>query len=150
MREYEMLGYAMVGSNDLTKAKEFYEKLFSSVGFARLVDLKAGGACWGPPGWGRGSSTSMFCVVSPIDGQPACFGNGTMIGFALDSPEDVDRIYEAAMAMGGHDEGEPGLREINISGFYGAYFRDLDNNKLVAYHIVEPGSAQSKTLRKLY
>jgi hypothetical protein len=145
-----VLGYAMVGSNDLERSKRFYEELFSAVGFARLVDLKAGGACWGPPGWGRGSSVSMFCVVSPIDGNPATFGNGTMIGFALSCPKDVDRIYEAAMRLGGVDEGEPGLREINVPGFYGAYFRDLDNNKLVAYFIVEPGSAEAGHLKKLY
>ena len=92
----------------------------------------------------------MFCVVAPIDGNAATFGNGTMIGFALACPEDVDRIYEVAMRLGGVDEGEPGLREINVPGFYGAYFRDLDNNKLVAYHIVEPGSEQASRLQKLY
>ena len=145
-----MLGYTMVGSNDLDSAKAFYEEMFAIAGHARLVDLKAGGACWGPPGWGHASSTSMFCVVSPINGDEACFGNGTMIGIVVDSPEIVDRIYEYAMAQGAVDEGEPGLREINIPGFYGCYFRDLDHNKLAVYHIVEPGGAQSKTLNKLY
>ena len=140
----------MFGSNDLPRAKDYYEKLFAVAGFKRLVDLKAGGACWGPPGWGYGSETSMFCVVSPIDGNEACFGNGTMIGIVVDSPATVDRIYATAMEMGSIDEGEPGLREINVPGFYGCYFRDPDGNKLAVYHIVEPGGTLSHTLKKLY
>ncbi len=73
-----------------------------------------------------------------------------MIAIVVDSAATVDRIYEVAMMMGAVDEGEPGLREINIPGFYGCYFRDLDQNKLAVYHIVEPDGSEYKTLKKLY
>ena len=42
----------------------------------------------------------------------------------------VDRLYNLAMSLGAQDEGAPGER---FPGFYAAYFRDLDGNKLNAF-----------------
>ena len=39
----------------------------------------------------------------------------------------VDRLHAIALANGGSDEGPPGVR---ANGFYAAYFRDPDGNKL--------------------
>jgi predicted lactoylglutathione lyase len=44
----------------------------------------------------------------------------------------VDTLYAKAIELGASCEGEPGER---IPGFYGAYFRDLDGNKLVFFHM---------------
>jgi predicted lactoylglutathione lyase len=57
-------------------------------------------------------------------------GNGVMAGIAVDSRDKVDRIHAKALALGGSDEGAPGLRADGGDGFYAAYFRDLDGNKL--------------------
>ena len=65
------------------------------------------------------------------DEKEATAGNGTMFGFAADTDEQVDRIYNHALANGGSDEGPPGARS---EQFYGAYFRDPAGNKLVAFH----------------
>jgi predicted lactoylglutathione lyase len=46
----------------------------------------------------------------------------------LDAPEKVDRLYKKAIELGATDEGPPGPRA--DGGFYAAYFRDLDGNKL--------------------
>ena len=43
-------------------------------------------------------------------------------------------MYEKALELGGSDEGGPGPR--GDSGFYAAYFRDLDGNKLNAFCMV--------------
>jgi predicted lactoylglutathione lyase len=74
----------------------------------------------------------MLAICKPYDGQPATAGNGVMIALAADSRAEVDKTYAAAIAAGGKDEGEPGLRG---GEFYGAYFRDLDGNKLCVFKI---------------
>jgi predicted lactoylglutathione lyase len=75
----------------------------------------------------------MLCIMTPFDGKPATVGNGVMAGIAADSRDQVDRIYRKALDLGGSDEGAPGLRSDGGDGFYAAYFRDLDGNKLDVY-----------------
>ena len=72
----------------------------------------------------------MLYVTLPYDGQPASFGNGTMLALNATAPEQVDRFYAAALAHGGTDEGAPGLRY--SATFYSCYVRDPDGNKLSA------------------
>ena len=68
----------------------------------------------------------MFAVAEPFDGNEASNGNGTMVGFHVDSPEEVNRLYAKAIELGGTSEGEPKVR----SGMHSAYVRDLDKNKI--------------------
>jgi predicted lactoylglutathione lyase len=72
----------------------------------------------------------MLCVCLPYDGNAASVGNGVMAALAAKDKEMVGRIYDLALSLGGTDEGKPGPRG---EGFYAAYFRDLDGNKLNAY-----------------
>ena len=76
----------------------------------------------------------MFSVMKPFDGQAASVGNGTMVALAAKDPEQVQALHAKALALGGQDEGAPGPRG---TGFYGAYFRDLDGNKLAACCLVK-------------
>jgi catechol 2,3-dioxygenase-like lactoylglutathione lyase family enzyme len=119
-----MIGYAMVGTNDLEKAKSFYDAVLDELGGKRSF---AGDRM---QGYSAGDKSPMFAVCRPHDGKEATFGNGTMISFAASSRELVEKVYKKALASGGKDEGAPGLRG---ETFYGAYFRDLDGNKLCVY-----------------
>ena len=58
---------------------------------------------------------------------------GVMVALAAGSNEMAKKLYTKARELGATGEGEPGPRA--GGGFYGGYFRDLDGNKLVAYHI---------------
>jgi catechol 2,3-dioxygenase-like lactoylglutathione lyase family enzyme len=120
-----MIGYTTLGTNDLPRAAAFYDALFAEMGIQRLMEFPRGIA------WGRSWDTPGFGVMQPFDGQPATRGNGTMIALAAGSRENVDRLYAKAMALGATDEGPPGQRS---EGFYAAYFRDLDGNKLNFFH----------------
>jgi predicted lactoylglutathione lyase len=71
-------------------------------------------------------------VTIPFDKQPATAGNGNMVALAASSREQVDRLHARALELGGSDEGAPGQR---WEGFYAAYFRDLDGNKLNACYM---------------
>ena len=124
-----MIGYTTVGTNDLDRARRYYDALMAELGAGRLLELPHGFTMYG---------TSMnrpgFVVTPPYDGAEAKPGNGTMIALVVDSRAKVDALHAKALELGGTDEGAPGLRgpEGN-SAFYGAYFRDLDGNKLCAF-----------------
>jgi predicted lactoylglutathione lyase len=80
---------------------------------------------WGKPGGGAGIG-----VTRPFDGNAASVGNGVMVALEAKDTTQVKRLYEIALANGGTDEGPPGDRG---EGFYAAYFRDTDGNKLNAF-----------------
>ena len=122
-----MIGYTLVGSNDLTKALEFYDTLLPVIGAAKVFDHPSGGRVYGVA-----ADKPMFGVVAPANGEPATFGNGTMISFLCDDHAQIQALFDKAIELGGTSEGEPGWRGPE-GGFYGCYFRDLDGNKLCAY-----------------
>ena len=119
-----MYSHVMVGSNNLGVAKTFYDSLFEKEGRA---DDK------GRLSYGR--KGAVFMVTSPIDGLPATHGNGSTIGFAFDSPEEVDAWHRRGLAGGGTAiEDPPGVRSNPFGSLYLAYLRDPDGNKLCGLH----------------
>src|SRR5262245_66153189 len=95
-------------------------------------------------GFGRGP---MFAVGKPYDKQAATHGNGAMIALNVGSTEKVHAAHELALKLGGSDEGAPGPRVGN--GFYGAYFRDLDGNKLCVFTMVkDQGRSEERRVGK--
>ena len=81
--------------------------------------------------WGSADGGAGLGVTQPFDGKPMTVGNGVMVALAAKDRAEVDRIYKLALSLGGTDEGPPGPR--GEGGFYAAYFRDLDGNKLNAF-----------------
>jgi len=117
-----MIGYVTLGTNDMPKAAAFYDDLLAELGASRMMESETFIA------WGVSMDKPALSVAKPFDGQAASVGNGTMIALAVDNPKKVDTLYEKAVSLGAADEGKPGPR--GDSGFYAAYFRDLDGNKL--------------------
>jgi catechol 2,3-dioxygenase-like lactoylglutathione lyase family enzyme len=119
-----MFSHVMVGSNDLERSQSFYDALFGKE--AKRDDK-------GRLSYGRRGA--VFMVTDPIDGQPATLGNGSTIGFAFDTPEEVDAWHAAGVAAGGTPiEDPPGWRENAFGKLYLAYLRDPDGNKLCGLH----------------
>lgn len=116
-----MIGYITVGTNDLERAASYYDALLGEMGAGRFLQDDRFIA------WSVAPEQPGFSVTKPFDGKPATIGNGDMTAFMVDSNEKVDAMYKKAIELGGTDEGEPGYR---MDGFYAAYFRDLDGNKL--------------------
>jgi predicted lactoylglutathione lyase len=119
-----MIAYTVVGTNDLEKSAGFYDALLAEIGGKRALEL--GGIIL----YGGAKGTPFFCIAEPVDGNSATVGNGSMISFGAQSPEEVDRLHAKAIALGASDEGAPGPRERGGLEFYAGYFRDLDGNKL--------------------
>ena len=119
-----MFSHVMVGSNDLARSKRFYDALF---GKEAKTDDK------GRLSYGRRGAVLM--VSNPIDGQPATHANGGTVGFAFDSPEDVDAWHAAGVTNGGKScEDPPGVRDAGFGKMYLAYLRDPDGNKLCGFY----------------
>ena len=122
-----MFSHVMVGTNDVAKAKQFYDATFGALGGnpgmqddkGRLIYMHNGG---------------LFLVTPPINGEPATHANGGTIGFAM-TPEQADAWHAAGCANGGTTcEDPPGVREGGFGKLYLAYLRDPDGNKLCALH----------------
>lgn len=119
-----MIGYVTLGTNDREKSAKFYDALCSELGVTRMMENEQFIA-WGTPDGGAGIG-----LTRPFDGKPASVGNGVMVALAAKDKAQVDRLHDIALAHGGTDEGAPGDRG---GGFYAAYFRDPDGNKLNAF-----------------
>lgn len=116
-----MLAYVTLGSNNVERALEFYDALMPALGAKRFFDngrLYFYGTEMGKP---------MFAIGGPYDEGAASCGNGVMPALAAPDTATVDRVYAKAIELGATDEGAPGNR---MPTFYGAYFRDLDGNKI--------------------
>ena len=130
-----MFSHVTVGCNDLERASAFYDALLLPLGLRRRAVTPDGGpaaACWVMPD----QALPRFYVSLPFDRAAAGAGNGSMAAFAAPSPASVNAAYAAALAAGGTDEGAPGLRPHYGPGYYGAYLRDPDGNKV---HVVHRG-----------
>jgi catechol 2,3-dioxygenase-like lactoylglutathione lyase family enzyme len=123
----EMFSHVMIGTNDLEKAKVFYDALLGTLG-VRPAKVDGHRIFYF-------TKTGVFSVSKPINGEPATFANGGTIGFAAESPEQADAWHAAGIANGGKTcENPPGIREGSAGKMYLAYLRDLDGNKICAMH----------------
>lgn len=120
-----MIGYVTLGTNDLKKAAKFYDALAKEMGVGRMMDFEEFIA------WGEMGGAPGIAATKPADGRAASVGNGVMVALQAEDKDQVQRLYDLALANGGSDEGAPGPR--GDEGFYAGYFRDPDGNKLNAF-----------------
>ena len=118
-----MFSHVMIGTNDLPRAKAFYDATLGTLGVAAgFTDRHR--VFWRTP-------TGVFSVSLPIDGKPATVGNGSTLGFACTSAEQVQAWHATGLAHGGVTcEDPPGVREGAAGQLYIAYLRDPDGNKI--------------------
>ncbi len=79
---------------------------------------------------GSRKARPLFLVGKAFDGKVATSGNGQMVALLAPTREAVRRCYDMAIKMGATGDGEPGLRPHYHEHYYGAYFRDPDDNSL--------------------
>lgn len=126
-----MIGYVTLGTADLPRAAKFYDAIAAEMDTPRMMDFETFIA------WGKADGPAGVAVTKPYDGNAPSVGNGVMVAFQADSKDQVQRLYDIALANGGTDEGPPGPRG---EGFYAGYFRDPDGNKLNAF-VMGPAAA---------
>ena len=88
--------HVTVGTNNLQRARDFYDKVLAPLGYKRLNDLGDNGSIWG-------ESAPEFFVLKPANGQPATVANCGTISFAAPSPAAVAGFHNAALELAGKD-----------------------------------------------
>ena len=123
-----MFSHIMVGANDVQESKVFYDAVLGALGYAPgVIDEK--GRCF------YFTDSGLFAITKPINGEPACHGNGSTIGFSATSSAAADAWHAAGLANGGAAcEDPPGVRESPIGDLYLGYLRDPSGNKLCVMH----------------
>ena len=129
-----MIGYVMLGTNDVPRAKAFYDPILGLFGASVLAAYSSDNRVF----YSAGAGQPMIAITKPHDGSAASVGNGTMVALPATTRALVDQAYAKAIAAGGADEGAPGVRGPNPNGFYGAYFRDPDGNKICLFRVGPP------------
>jgi predicted lactoylglutathione lyase len=120
-----MIGYVTLGTGDIERAASFYDALLAELDIKRTFSLERFIA------WGPDAKAPSLAICTPYDNEPATVGNGVMVALRVKTSEEVDKVYNKAIELGGSCEGPAGPR--GTTGFYAGYFRDLDGNKLNVY-----------------
>lgn len=118
------IDYVMIGTNDLARARDYYDAVFPEIGGTLDADYEGMTFCY------KFRNGTRAWVALPYDKQAATPANGSMPGFRCASPAEVNAAHGAALANGGTCEGEPGPRPMYGPTFYGCYVRDPDGNKM--------------------
>ncbi len=113
------LDYCVFGTNNMEASILFYNSLFEQTELNHVLTTERM-AFWQ-------CEDFAFAVAIPFNKKVASNGNGSMIGLNVGSIEEVIRLHEKAIELGGLCEGKPGQRGPK----YSAYIRDLDGNKMV-------------------
>jgi len=130
-----MFSHIAVGVSDLNRASDFYDAILLPLGLQQRQVTPDGGPaarCWIVPG----QTLPRFYAYAPFNRQAPSAGNGSMVAFLAPDAHAVRRAHAAGLAAGGTDEGAPGPRPHYGDGYYGAYLRDPDGNKI---HLVYRG-----------
>jgi hypothetical protein len=90
-----MIDYVTVGANDLARSAAFYDAIARVLGHARMFETERMVA------WGTPEKTAMMGAITPLDGEPATGGNGSMFGLRCEREEQVHAIYDHVLANGG-------------------------------------------------
>lgn len=125
-----MITTTRFGTKDIVRAKSFWSVIAPMVGATQLYDRENLIAF-------KGADGGMLLIGVPFEGSHDV-GNGNMAGFQASSRADVIAVHAKALELGGTDEGAPGVRGDDPNGFYGAYFRDPDGNKLAVFRFGPP------------
>jgi catechol 2,3-dioxygenase-like lactoylglutathione lyase family enzyme len=120
-----MLHHVSIGVADVQRAAQFYDAVLAKLGFKRVMEIM-------PYGIAYGLKFPQFWVQLPHDQSPPTRGNGTHIAFNANSKAAVNAFHKAAVSAGAKDEGAPGPRPEYTPEYYGAFVRDLDDNKIEA------------------
>jgi catechol 2,3-dioxygenase-like lactoylglutathione lyase family enzyme len=119
-----MIDHISIGVSDLERATRFYESVLGTIGCAPL-DVRAKTV-------GFGKHYSEFWL-NHRPGMPAVeSGSGSHVCLRAANTQAVDAFHAAALTAGGKSEGAPGERPQHGEGYYAAYVRDLDGNRIEA------------------
>ncbi len=119
-----MIDHVSLGVDDLDRAAHFYEAVLGTLGFAKL-EVR-------PATIGFGKRYPEFWLNLRAGMAPVPADSGVHVCVRARDTAAVDAFHAAALAAGGRSDGAPGLRGQHGRGYYAAFVRDLDGNRVEA------------------
>ena len=116
-----MLDHVTIGVTDVERSKKFYDRALRPLGIARLYAEAEEYA-------GYGISPKAFFWIGLRDTSQT----GSHIAFTAQDRATVDRFHAEAIAAGGRDNGQPGIRPDYHPDYYGAFVLDPDGHNIEA------------------
>ena len=125
-----MLHHISLGAANIERAARFYDAALEPLGYVRVwTDLRPGeqGQAVGYGPAGSGDKLAIKQVSTPIPEIP-----GFHVALAAPSRAAVAAFHAAALAAGGTDNGQPGLRPDYGPNYYAAFVVDPEGHRLEA------------------
>ena len=122
-----MFDHISIGVRDIARSRAFYDSALAATGLKRLSVSD------NSLGYGEDSVRLWIGLTdSPAPDDPK---SGLHVCFAAPDRESVARFHAAALAAGGRDNGEPGIRADYGADYFAAYVVDPDGYRLEALHL---------------
>jgi catechol 2,3-dioxygenase-like lactoylglutathione lyase family enzyme len=123
-----MIGFVMIGTDNLEKSSKFYDVVLNELDMAKVF---VGERYVGYSEKNNPKKIELYVTI-PFDNKKPTNGNGTMIALLAKSKKQVDKFHQVALQNGAFNEGFPGKRKADPNGYY-AYIRDLNGNKICVH-----------------
>jgi catechol 2,3-dioxygenase-like lactoylglutathione lyase family enzyme len=116
-----MIDHTGITVSNFEKSKEFYTNSLAPLGYQLLREFDASAA-----GFGIARNPDFWILQGEVN-TPR-----THVAFRAETREIVQAFHEAALEVGGQDNGAPGLRTHYHPNYYSAYVLDLDGHNIEA------------------
>ena len=119
-----MLHHVSFPVTDLALSGAFYDAALGALGFRRVFEDETA------IGYGLVDDQDMFCLK--LRNEVWAPSAGFHLAFAAPDQAAVDRFHAKALAIGGDDNGAPGLRPDYGAQYYAAFLIDPDGHRIEA------------------
>jgi catechol 2,3-dioxygenase-like lactoylglutathione lyase family enzyme len=126
-----MIDHVSISVSDLDRSTRFYESMLGAIGFTKL-EVR-------PTIVGFGKKYPEFWLNLRAATMPVAAGSGAHVCLRARTTAEVDAFHAAALAAGGLCDGTPGLRPQHGDGYYAAFIRDPDGNRVEAVTFLAAG-----------
>jgi catechol 2,3-dioxygenase-like lactoylglutathione lyase family enzyme len=116
-----MIDHTGINVSNFEKSKEFYAKALAPLGYQLLKEFNSFMGGFGIDG------EADFWIMQGEVNTPRIH-----IAFRAETREIVQAFYNAALEVGGRDNGAPGLRTHYHPDYYGAFVLDPDGHNIEA------------------
>ena len=124
-----MIDHISIGVRDLAASARFYDAALAPLGYARMIVRETT--------IGYGKQYPDFWLNERRTMAPVGPNTGAHICLRAPSAEAVEAFYTAAMEAGATSDGPPGPRPEYTDGYFAAFIRDLDGNKVEAVTFIK-------------
>ena len=117
-----MIDHVSIGVRDLAASVRFYAAVLEPLGMRLLKERE------GRTGFGSKYPELWLNARPGMSAAPA--DTGAHLCLRARSTAAVDTFHARALALGGTDDGPPGLRAATMVTYYAAFIRDPDGNRI--------------------